>query len=100
MRQIFRYWLAVGGEPKSFDLTGDPLAVEAHRLGAGPLAPHLVEFWAVHDDAVPAVSRVFAVVGTGHPLPDGSRWWGTTSRTPEDLVWHLVELATLSDGTL
>lgn len=97
-RRMFRHQVVVNDRPQAFDLAASPLHVAAARLGVGPQAQHLVEFWAEHDDAAPPRTRVFQVFGTGHELPSGARWWGTTARTPEGLVWHLYELAGEDDA--
>lgn len=87
--RVFRYQVPVDDKLLAYSLTGDPLHVEADRTDTGV---HVVDFWAEHTDDRPASPRVFQVFGTGHPLPDGARYWGTTARTPEGLVWHLYEL--------
>lgn len=91
-RRIFRHYVVAGGRAKSFELTGSPLHVEARRLGVGMQAPHLVDFWVEHDDDLPAATRTFQVFGTGHPLPPGARYVGSTARTADGFVWHLYEL--------
>jgi hypothetical protein len=53
-----------------------------------------VEFWAEHDDNWPESDRTFLVVGTGHPIPAGLTYVGTTGRAldrPTGFVWHLYE---------
>jgi hypothetical protein len=50
----------------------------------------VVEFWAVHDDAV-AQHRWFQVFGTGQELPAGAFYCGTAI-DPIGLAWHLFEL--------
>ena len=49
-------------------------------------------FWAVLDPNVGTVVRTFAVVGTGHDLPDGE-WEPVGSAIMQDgfHVWHLLE---------
>ncbi|MEV4059723.1 DUF7352 domain-containing protein [Nonomuraea dietziae] len=99
-RRMLRYSVVVGGKPNTIKLDGDPLHVAAARLGVGVNAPHLVEFWAEgqdRNDSDARARRVFQVFGTGDVLPDGARWWGTTDRTPEGLVWHLYELTGVLD---
>ena len=95
-RRMLRYQVVVNDRPQKIDLcgwSGVMPRVEATRLGAGPAAQHLVEFWAEGDlDGGPHKSMWFQVFGTGHELPSGARWWGTTARTPEGLVWHLYEV--------
>lgn len=98
---MLRYEVAVSGRPQTFPIygDGDPVHVAASRLGVGPSALHIVEFWAEADDGDdfrgPFARRTFQVFGTGHPLPDGAVWRGTCDRTPEGLVWHLYELEVL-----
>lgn len=90
MRKIFRYEVPVDGEAHTFDLDGNPLHVEAR-------GDDVVEFWAHrYDDRKSGITRAFQVFGTGHPVPDDARWFGTTARTPSGLVWHIFEVA--SDG--
>lgn len=91
-RAMFRHRVVVNDRPQILWIGGDPLHVEASRLGFGSHAQHVVDFWAEYDDDRPKVARTFQAFGTGHPLPEGARWWGTTARTPEGLVWHLYEL--------
>ncbi|MBQ1122629.1 hypothetical protein [Streptomyces sp. B15] len=93
-RRMLRHGLVVSDTPTQITLDGDPVHVAAARLGAGPNAQHIVEFWAEGsiEDTGTERTRTFQVIGTGHALPDGARHWGTTDRTPEGLVWHLYEL--------
>jgi hypothetical protein len=90
-RRVFRYEVPVDDRSHAFRLTADPLHVEARRIGVHPLAPHVVDFWVEHTDGAPAV-RAFRVFGTGHLLPAGARWIGTTARTEEGFVGHLYEI--------
>jgi hypothetical protein len=85
MRAVFRYQVTLDG-PVTIGLTGTPVAFGALGYSAG------IEFWAEHDDTLPAVPRTFAIVGTGHPVPDGAAYVGTAPRTREGLVWHLYEI--------
>lgn len=84
-RAMYRYQVGLDGATL-IGLTGEPLAFGALGYSAG------IEFWAEHDDAQPEVPRAFAVVGTGHRIPDEARYVGTAPRTREGLVWHLYEL--------
>ena len=92
--RMLRYTVLVSASrPTKISLRGDPRHVEATRLGVGPNAQHLVEFWAEGTlDGTGRTDRWFQVFGTGHALPDGAQYWGTTARTPEDGVWHLYEV--------
>lgn len=82
-RSMHRYEVPVDGQWHTFTLTGSPVAVAAGE-------PHIVEFWAEHDDAAGRTDRAFRVFGTGQPLPDGAVWAGTCARI-SGLVWHLYE---------
>lgn len=84
-REVWRYQVGLDG-PEVIGLTGDPVAFGALGYSAG------IEFWAEHDDTRPEVPRVFMIVGTGHPVPDGASYVGTAPRTREGLVWHLFEM--------
>jgi hypothetical protein len=93
-RRMLRYQVVVNDRPQTFTVHSSwsqPARVGASRLGVGPDAQHLVEFW-VEGDEDGSVKRTFQVFGTGHPLPERARWWGTTARTSEGLVWHLYEV--------
>jgi hypothetical protein len=94
-RAMFRHRVIVSDRPQVLHIGGDPLHVEAARLGVGDNAQHVVDFWCEYDDERPRqkAARTFRVFGTGHPLPEGAKWWGTTARTDDGLVWHLYELA-------
>jgi hypothetical protein len=84
-RRMFRYTIPVNGQPRAFDLTGDPVYV------AGGATLDEVDFWAEHADGAPERPRWFQVFGTGHPLPPGARWAGTCPRD-RGIVWHLYEI--------
>lgn len=92
MRTVYRYRVAVSDRPQAHRLTSDPVHVEAARVGVGSNAPHVVDFWTEHDDDRPEWERFFQVFGTGHPVPQDARYWGTTARTADGLVWHLYEV--------
>lgn len=90
--RMYRYRVVVSDRPQTFELTASPVHVAADRVGVGPDAEHVVDFWAEFDEGALAVPRTFQVYGTGHELPESARHCGTTARTPEGLVWHLYEL--------
>jgi hypothetical protein len=91
-RRVYRVFVIVGARPKTFEMTGPPLHVEADRVGVGPQAQHTVDVWYEHDDDAQPVQRELVAVGTGHPLPDGALYRGSTARTEDGFVWHLYEL--------
>ena len=53
------------------------------QLGAGPC------LWVAVDTDKPPTKRTFALVGTGHELPEGTTYIGTWQEPP--FVWHLFE---------
>jgi poly(3-hydroxybutyrate) depolymerase len=80
--QIFRYEVPVDDRWHEISGCGTPLHVDCRD-------PRVVEFWAWHRDDVPASS--FRVYGTGHPIPDGTKYRGTVIAPGGQLVWHLIE---------
>lgn len=84
-RAMYRYQVTISG-PVEIGLTGHPVAFGALAYSAG------IEFWAEHDDTLEPKVRTFTIIGTGHRIPDGAMYIGTTPRTREGLVWHLYEL--------
>lgn len=91
-RRMFRHAVPVDSNSHPVSLSGEVRRVAAvHWVPGSGVGPE-VEFWAENDPAAPGRERLFQVFGTGHPLPENSRWRGTTERTPEGLVWHLYEV--------
>lgn len=93
---IHRY-VVRAGDPVKLWIGGNPLAVAVSGAWGDP--DYGLEFWAETDLPEAAGSlrgrtheRTFLMVGTGHPIPDSARYWGTAARTPQGLVWHLYEL--------
>lgn len=81
---IYRYEIPVDDEPHRISLSGKILHVGCRDSKA-------VEFWALNSGG-PLLSRVFCVVGTGQPLPDGwTKHIGTVVAPGGYLVWHLLE---------
>jgi hypothetical protein len=81
---IYRYEVPVDDDVHPIELSGKILHV-------GCRDPRTVEFWALHSGG-PTVERVFCVVGTGHPIPDGwTKLVGTAIAPGGHLVWHLLE---------
>lgn len=93
-RAMLRYEVPVDDRPRTFLLGATPVHIAAAQRGTGPDAQHTVEFWAEGDPELVDTwtHHRLQVFGTGHPLPTGAVWRGTTDRTPEGLVWHLYEL--------
>lgn len=94
-RQMCRYEVTINDQPQGFSLSDNPRHVAAAQIGVGYDAQRIVEFWAESDPELSGTTtrRIFQVFGTGHPLPAGAMWWGTTDRKrPRDYVWHLYEL--------
>lgn len=67
------------------------MPIGARILHVNRLWPQTVTLWAEVDTDHALETRSFAVVGTGHPLPSGSReYLGTFKDQP--FVWHVYEL--------
>lgn len=47
--------------------------------------------WLDHETTAQPETRIFTVVGTGHPIPDGATHVGSFQDPP--FVWHVYELA-------
>lgn len=91
-RRMLRFDVLVNDKPQTLPVAGGIRRVEARRLGVGLAAVRAVEFWAEGTAAPVETERIFQVFGTGHELPEGAIWRGTTARTPDGLIWHLYEL--------
>jgi len=87
MRAIYRYEVPVDGVPHQRVMT------RGRVLSVGLRQREVVEFWALHDDTQQDVSRLFVVVGTGHPIPATDfRYCGHAYDYGGALVWHLLEI--------
>lgn len=51
--------------------------------------PNTLRLWAEVDTSAPHEMRQFAIIGTGHPIPDGAEHMATCMAGP--FVWHLYE---------
>lgn len=91
-RRMLRHEIKVNDRPQVIEVDGDVLHVAAAVTRGEYGSEHFVEFWAEGTPGEAATPRTFQVFGTGHPLPEGAAWRGTTARTPQGLVWHLYEL--------
>lgn len=74
-----------------------PVGAEIVRFGIQFVGPILDKprqghptVWALCDEEAAKETRRFAVVGTGHPLPDGAAY--IDSYDAEPFVWHVIEL--------
>lgn len=54
--------------------------------------------WAIVESDNSLEKRLFAVVGTGHPIPHDGRYLGSWDDGP--FVWHLFEPTQASGGTV
>lgn len=81
MSKMVRWQLDVG-DAGEYILHGVVRSVAA-------VGDNVVEFWSEHDEERRGHNWKMLVVGTGHYIPDGYGWLGTTLRTPSGFVWHL-----------
>ena len=82
--RIYRYEVPVDDQWHTFQLSGNPLAVNCRHMTT-------VEFWTRSNNVDPGLERSFIVVGTGHPIPAETHYWGTAVAPGGMLVWHLLE---------
>lgn len=80
--QIFRFEVPVDDQWHDIPGCSTPLHVACRHADT-------VEFWAWRRDDLPA--RRLRVFGTGHLIPDGTHYRGTTIAPGGRLVWHLIE---------
>ncbi|QUW18859.1 hypothetical protein [Agrococcus sp. Marseille-Q4369] len=87
MRAIWKYQASLRTEPvKTFEM---PAVANVKHVG---MQAGLVTLW-VEVDGSPVLGteeRTFMIVGTGHPIPDGTVYVGTTQ--DGGLVWHVYEV--------
>lgn len=88
MRTIYRYGIPIDDSEHKIDLSG-PVVAAAVADAPWPA----IEFWAEHETNAEQSPRFFIVVGTGHMIPGNAKHVFTCPRTPDGLVWHLMELA-------
>lgn len=95
MRSIWKFPLFTG---RDYEVEVDmPAGAEIVRfgvqyvgsLGDKPRQGHPT-VWALVNPDAPTERRRFAVIGTGHPFPDGAAY--IDSYDAEPFVWHVVEL--------
>lgn len=92
MKKVFKYDLSVEGGPHQIFM---PPGAEILHVGHQG-DPAMVCIWALVDIyQEDTVSKLFYVVGTGHELPEPSRWTfvGTVNYHPVPLVWHVFQEA-------
>jgi hypothetical protein len=87
--RMYRYEIRVDDREQTLRLKG-----EIRHVALKPDTIDLVEIWAEHDYLTPESVRTFRVFGTGHEIPPGLTYVGTTGRAygyPSGFVWHLYE---------
>lgn len=85
MRTIFKYPLRLsGGEQLVRTMPADAFPLHFAMQGDTPTV------WCLVDPENAQIDRYFTVVGTGHPIPNGSSYLGTCQHG--QFVWHLFEL--------
>lgn len=85
MRTVHKYALRLIGGEQSVGMPIGAEIVHFDMQGDRPMT------WALVETDARLEERVFHVVGTGHPLPEGPTFAhvGTTMNPP--FVWHLFE---------
>lgn len=86
-RRIFRYEVPVDDRDHRVHL---PEYVRIVKIGAR--RTDAVEFWGLVTGSDLSYDRVFRVLGTGQPIPNGYEYIGTPEPVAGgQLVWHLFE---------
>ena len=82
MRTIFKYPLDLGGSwPQVIATSGTPVFRHFDMQGDTPCV------WAEVDPNAAVEETKVVIVGTGHSIPDGFRYFGTAMHG--QFVWHL-----------
>jgi len=84
MRTIHKFPLYRIGQVNEVQLARDAIPRRV-AMQSGVLC-----MWAELDTDVPAKTRRFSVVGTGHPIAENGHYIGTCDDGP--FVWHVLEL--------
>jgi hypothetical protein len=85
MKQIWKFPLRLsGGEQLVRTMPADAVPVRFAMQGETPT------LWCIVEPENSMIDRHFVVLGTGHPIPNGSRYLGSCDHG--DFVWHAFEL--------
>lgn len=86
MKTIYKYALHLIDGMQDVVL---PECADIVHFGADPIGQ--ISIWAEVDTRAPHEVRNFAIVGTGHTIPDGAEHMASCIQGP--FVWHLYESA-------
>lgn len=86
MKAIWKYPLAVVDGIQTRKI---PIGATFCHVGNDPRGPG-VAVWFHVDSARSEESRDFMVVGTGHPVPEQSKYLGSASQN--GFIWHVLQL--------
>lgn len=73
-----------------FEMPRDPVPLAAQLQEPYFYGPKHMTIWAQVDDARPLMTRRFAVVSTGHEVPQPARFVSTVQDGP--FAWHVFDL--------
>ncbi len=73
---------------REFQAIGMPVGARVLHVG---IQESEITLWAAVDPKAAIVLRNFAIVGTGHAIPDGAEYRATVFDGP--FVWHIFEPA-------
>lgn len=88
---VYRYTLEIGKVATLQLPAGGPLHVDSKR---GDWTNVSVWLLANYGESTVRTPRTFAVIGTGHPLPDPVHGWqhvGSCTDPTHEYVWHVFE---------
>lgn len=87
MKTIYRAEIPVDDTTHTITMGKDDRILKVANSGIAE-----VEFWFLTDTDELRIGRSFRVYGTGHEIPEHSRYAGTAPRNRGLLVWHLFEM--------
>lgn len=97
MRTVWKYRIPYWEQTEAtFDIPVGGTIVHIAREKTGSVED-FVSLWVEVNSTAATEARSFVIVGTGHPIPVGSRYRGTAFSSP--LVIHLYEQTSPSTDT-
>lgn len=90
MKKVYKYELPVEGGPQAVTLPRGAKILHFGHQGD----PAMICIWALINPSEPTtIDKMFYVAGTGHELPEPSRWVfaATINLFPIPLVWHVFQ---------
>lgn len=84
MKVVWKFPLRLVGRTQSIEMPADAFPIHFGMQHGNPT------LWAIVDPVRPVEMRDFAIVGTGHEVPEPSCYQGTIAE--REFIWHLFEV--------